>query len=179
MDNNDNNIVILRAPGLERDLDRIFRWELTRRRGYDAPTGAPVLSRMDLWGFLRDYRHDLAADGQMRFMIDTDEGVEDAVTIGAVDLCDYDADHSSAYVGIFIAEEMRGRGYGRMALQALSAEAHRLGLDVLRAVVAPENAASVRLFESAGFVLGSEHTSESGSLLTYSCDLSGYSVKSE
>lgn len=175
----DNNVVILRAPGLERDLDRLFRWELTRRRGYDAPMGAHVPSRMDLWAFLRSYRHDLAADGQMRFMIDTDEDAEDAVTVGTVDLCDYDAGDSSAYVGIFIAEEMRGRGYGKMALQALSAEAHRLGLCVLRAVVAPENAASVRLFESAGFVLGSDHAPESGSLLTYASDLSGYSLKSE
>ena len=108
---------------------------------------------MDLWAFLNAYQHSLSAQGQMRFMIDSEENDADALTVGCIDLCDYDADARTAYVSIFIAMSMRRQGYARAALNALIPQARALGLRQLLAAVSPLNAASLSLFASADFFL--------------------------
>lgn len=146
--------ITLRPPEARRDLDRLFRWEHTQKRGYDTPADAPAPpSRMDLWAFLNAYQHSLSAQGQMRFMIDSEENDADALTVGCIDLCDYDADARTAYVSIFIAMSMRRQGYARAALNALIPQARALGLRQLLATVSPLNAASLSLFASADFFL--------------------------
>lgn len=144
--------VILRPPEVHRDLDRIFRWELTQRRGYDVPDDAPPApSRMQLWMFLSDYRHSLALDGQLRYMVDTEDDDEDVVTVGCVDLADYDAISQTAFVSIFTAVPLRNRGYARAALEELIIEAKGMGIKILVARVSQINDASKALFAAAGF----------------------------
>ncbi|MBF9222804.1 GNAT family N-acetyltransferase [Hymenobacter ruricola] len=58
-----------------------------------------------------------------------------------------------AEVSIYIAAAARGQGVGRALLAALVAESERQGLWTLQAGIFPENAASVRLHEAAGFRL--------------------------
>lgn len=146
--------ISLRAPETRRDLDRLFRWEQTQKHGYDTPQDAPAPpTRMDLWAFLNSYRHSLEEQGQMRFMIDSEGDTELAVTVGCIDLCDYDAAAASAYVSIFIALSMRRRGYALAALHALAGEARDLGLKRLLAAVSPDNAPSLALFAAAGYAL--------------------------
>ena len=89
----------------------------------------------------------------MRFMIDSEEDTELAVTVGCIDLYDYDDAAASAYVSIFIALSMRRRGYALAALHALAGEARDLGLKRLLAAVSPDNAPSLALFAAAGYAL--------------------------
>ncbi len=58
-------------------------------------------------------------------------------------------------VMIYIAESARGRGLGGRLLNHLAAESEALGIWTLQAGIFPENGASIRIFEKAGFrILG-------------------------
>lgn len=54
-------------------------------------------------------------------------------------------------VSVYVAEAARGQGVGRQLLAALVAESERQGMWTLQAGIFPENTASVRLHEAAGF----------------------------
>lgn len=94
-------------------------------------------------------------------------GLVDGVPIGQVRL-EGDAD-GYAEVGIAVAPERRGAGIGPHLLAAgLAAGRRDADLHVVRFVarVRPENGASVRLFEGAGFrLLGRETCSDSPCLV--------------
>jgi RimJ/RimL family protein N-acetyltransferase len=55
-------------------------------------------------------------------------------------------------ISLNVAPEARGRGLGVATLQAASPYAARLGFVRIRALVRPDNAASVRAFARAGYV---------------------------
>jgi L-amino acid N-acyltransferase YncA len=54
---------------------------------------------------------------------------------------------------VYVATEARGQGVGRQLLAALVAESEAQGMWMLQAGIFPENTASVRLHEAAGFRL--------------------------
>lgn len=56
-------------------------------------------------------------------------------------------------VSVYIAPEARGQGVGRQLLAALVAESEAQGMWTLQAGIFPENTASIRLHEAAGFRL--------------------------
>jgi L-amino acid N-acyltransferase YncA len=56
-----------------------------------------------------------------------------------------------AEVSIYVAAVARGQGVGRALLAALVTESEKQGFWTLQAGIFPENAASVRLHEAAGF----------------------------
>ena len=56
-----------------------------------------------------------------------------------------------AEVSVYVADAARGQGVGRALLAALITESEAHGLWMLQAGIFPENAASVRLHEAAGF----------------------------
>ncbi|HET8998012.1 MAG TPA: arsinothricin resistance N-acetyltransferase ArsN1 family A [bacterium] len=56
-----------------------------------------------------------------------------------------------AEFSVYVAREARGRGAGRVAMEALIREAERAGLWKLVSRVFPENTASLRLLRSVGF----------------------------
>jgi L-amino acid N-acyltransferase YncA len=56
-----------------------------------------------------------------------------------------------AEVSIYVAEEARGCGFGRQLLTALVDASEQNGLWTLQAGIFPENQASVKLHEQAGF----------------------------
>ncbi len=58
-----------------------------------------------------------------------------------------------AEVSVYIAAEARGHGVGRALLDALIAGSEANGMWTLQASIFPENVASVRLHETAGFRL--------------------------
>ncbi|WP_461474694.1 GNAT family N-acetyltransferase [Microbacterium sp. HJ5] len=85
--------------------------------------------------------------------------VDDTRTGEPVAMCRFDADEAmgtviEAEVSINLAPEHRGRGYGRPVLEAAIAalEESHPKVQRLRAVIRPENTASLRLFTAAGFV---------------------------
>jgi phosphinothricin acetyltransferase len=56
-----------------------------------------------------------------------------------------------AEFSVYVARDARGRGAGRVAMEALIREAERAGLWKLVSRVFPENAGSLRLLRSVGF----------------------------
>ena len=58
-----------------------------------------------------------------------------------------------AEVTVYIAERAQGRGYGGQLLKSLIEASEVAGIWMLQAVVFPENRASIRLHEGAGFRL--------------------------
>jgi RimJ/RimL family protein N-acetyltransferase len=60
-------------------------------------------------------------------------------------------DSHEAEVSLFLDPSLHGLGLGTALLRSGEAQAPRLGVAALRATVLPDNAASRRLFESAGY----------------------------
>ena len=58
-----------------------------------------------------------------------------------------------AEVSVYVSAAARGRGIGRLLLQALVAESERNGIWTLQAGIFPENHASVAIHERCGFRL--------------------------
>jgi L-amino acid N-acyltransferase YncA len=56
-----------------------------------------------------------------------------------------------AEVSIYIAEEARGQGVGRLLLEALVKESEACGIWTLQAAIFPQNLASIALHKSCGF----------------------------
>ena len=73
-------------------------------------------------------------------------------SIGCIDLFDLDVRSRRAAIGMYIAPEERGKGYGRKALLQLVKYAFGfLGLAQLYIVVGIDNQACIRLFRSLNF----------------------------
>lgn len=72
--------------------------------------------------------------------------------VGTVTLCQLDAAHARAELGIALARDAWGQGLAADALATLIGFAfERLSLHRLEADIDPDNAASLRLFERQGF----------------------------
>jgi phosphinothricin acetyltransferase len=56
-----------------------------------------------------------------------------------------------AEVSVYVASRARGRGVGKVLLARLVADSEAAGLWTLQAGIFPENTASIRLHQSAGF----------------------------
>lgn len=104
----------------------------------------------NLLQYATTYDADPFRAGQLRLMAE----LEGNGIIGIVDLYQISAVHRTAYVGIYIMPQMRGKGYGKMCLRLLEDYASSLlNLRILAARVAEENHASTALFEKAGYSL--------------------------
>jgi L-amino acid N-acyltransferase YncA len=56
-----------------------------------------------------------------------------------------------AEVSVYVADQMRGTGIGRLLLETLVKESEEIGIWTLQASVFPKNAASISLHQSCGF----------------------------
>lgn len=139
--------VTLRAVEPE-DLELLYRWENCRDLWDTSSTLAPF-SRKQLYDYVSSYTADIYTDRQLRLMI-TDADTNE--TIGIADLASFSPQDLRAEVGILIAPEYHGIGYGKAALVALSNYASStLQLHQLYAIVSQENPASLHIFKEAGF----------------------------
>lgn len=141
-----NDKIRLRAVERE-DLDMLYLLENQIAEAGSSEENQPV-SRMMLWNYIESYSADIAADRQLRLVVEDAQGT----AVGAIDISDYDARNRRGYVGISILEGQRRRGYAAAALDVLCRyAAHTLGMHQLAAHVAVDNEASRRLFAAAGF----------------------------
>lgn len=153
---------ICRLRALEpRDLDAMYEWEndteAWRASGTAAPFSRHVLSRL-----IDEQRFDIYATRQLRLVIEPAEpfapiGSDCAdgrgAAVGAVDLFEFDPQNMRAGVGIIVASPCRRRGFAADALAAAERYAREtLHLHQLWCSVAADNAASLRLFEKAGYL---------------------------
>ena len=142
-----NDTVTLRA--LEpTDLDTLYRWENDTALWTVSDTAAPY-SREALWNYLQQYTGDIYAQRQLRLMITL---TSDGTPVGTVDFLYFDPLNNRAELGLFIADEWRGKGLGRQALERLTAYARdHIGLRQLYVFIALDNEVCLKLFEDSGY----------------------------
>lgn len=108
------------------------------------------------------------ADGSLAVLAVADSGTDDflgSVVVFGIGDC-------RAEVGFWLAPWARGRGAAGAALEAVVGLAADLGLETLTARTAPENVASQRVLEKAGFTREGEPRIEaapSGQMVTLLC----------
>ena len=140
---------ICRLRALEpEDLEVMYGWEndmeLWRVSGTVAPFSRHMLSRL-----IEEQQYDIYATRQLRLVV---ERKSDGVVVGAVDLFDFEPQHQRAGVGIVISQPYRRCGYAADALRAVERYAREvLRLNQLWCSVTEDNAASLALFDAAGY----------------------------
>lgn len=150
-------MIALRAPEPS-DLDMLYRWENDSSQWHTSLTPVHV-SRHRLWEYINNFDGDVAAWGQLKLMAMTkseggdNSGVGEAeLCVGTVDLYDIDLKSAHAFIGIYVAEEYRQKGFGVQIIAQLCEYASRyLGINVVAALAAENNMAGRRLFEKSGF----------------------------
>ena len=141
----------IRLRALEpEDLELLYKWENNESHWIISDTIKPF-SRYTLRRYLENSHRSIYETGQLRFMI---EHIPDNVTIGTIDIFDFDPFHNRAGLGILIAnEDYRRKGYASMSLKCLidycfkTLQLHQLYCNILA-----NNTESMDLFKKQGFV---------------------------
>jgi diamine N-acetyltransferase len=131
------------------DLELLYEWENNDEYWVISNTISPF-SRYTLKLYIENSHKTLYETGQLRLMIDL---VPEKVTIGTIDIFDFDSYHRRAGIGILIADEnYRHKGYAKMALQCLinycfnTLQLHQLFCNIIE-----NNTESLELFKKSGF----------------------------
>ena len=126
----------LRLRALEpTDLDLLYAWENDATVWTVSDTAAPY-SRQVLWQYLESYTGDIYQSRQLRLIIELNDGT----AVGTE-------------LGLLIAPEHRGHGYGHMALQlARNYAAQHIGMRQLYVYIRTDNTTCLKLFLNFGFV---------------------------
>ena len=129
------------------DLPFLYQWENDATMWSDSDTHNP-LSRHELRQYIESSMGDIYRDGQLRLIID-DEGI----TLGCIDLFDFDARNRKAAIGMYIAPNMRGKGFGKKSVELLLDYVFDfLKLRMVYAIIGVKNYSCSRIYESLGFV---------------------------
>lgn len=140
------------------DVEKMYQWENDPSVWPVSGTVVPF-SRYTMEQFVTNSQHDIYTSKQLRLAIDKkDHPLISGLTIGYIDLFDFDPSHLRAGVGILIGETgERRKGYARESLQLLSKYAFStLHLHQLYCHIHADNESSIRLFNAAGFVVSGE-----------------------
>lgn len=139
--------VFLRALEPE-DLETVYEWENDTDNWEVSNTTAPF-SKHILQRFIETSSQDIYVNRQLRLMVGE---VATGKTVGMVDVFDFDPSHRRAGVGILIAPDSRGRGYGLEAILLVKnylfgvVRVHQIFCNIMS-----NNIYSMRLFQKAGF----------------------------
>jgi diamine N-acetyltransferase len=142
--------LLLRAPE-PFDVDLIFRWENDTRIWHLSNTITPF-SRFAIEQFVLNTSNDIYETKQLRLMIDWHTSNTGIITIGSIDLFDFDPFHKRAGIGILIDEKYRGNGFATEALHLLLEYCfNTLRLHQVFCNIEKANQESINLFTKAGF----------------------------
>ena len=129
------------------DLPFLYQWENDATSWADSDTHNP-LSRHDLHQYIENNTGDIYRDGQLRLMIE-----QGGQTLGCIDLFDFDARNRKAAIGMYIAQEARGKGVGSEAVkQLLNYAFDFLHLRMVYAIISVNNQACSHIYEQMGFI---------------------------
>lgn len=142
-----NNEIRLRAPE-PHDIDCMYRWENDPSILGNGFYRTPV-SRFMLKNYVENYDANPHSANDLRLVI---ELISTGTPIGMIDLTSIDSNNHHAEIGVYIAQNSRGKGYGIMAVNLISNHCKTwLGLHQLYALTSIDNHAAATLFEKAGF----------------------------
>jgi len=132
------------------DLELLYEWENNNTYWTVSNTISPF-SRYTLKRYIENSHKSIYETGQLRLMIDH---IEDNLTIGTIDVFEFDPFHKRAGIGILIADEAyRRKGFATMSLTCLinycfkTLQLHQLYCNILS-----DNLISIDLFKKHGFV---------------------------
>jgi diamine N-acetyltransferase len=132
------------------DLELLYEWENNVSFWTISNTITPF-SKFTLKRYLEHSHKNIYETGQFRLMI---ELIPEKITIGTIDIFDFDSFHERAGLGILIAnEDYRRKGYASMALKCLvdycfkTLQLHQLYCNILS-----NNGESMELFKKHGFI---------------------------
>jgi diamine N-acetyltransferase len=132
------------------DLELLYEWENNNTYWTVSNTISPF-SRYTLKRYIENSHKSIYETGQLRLMI---EYIEDNLTIGTIDVFEFDPFHKRAGIGILIANEAyRRKGLATMSLTCLinycfkTLQLHQLYCNILS-----DNLISIDLFKKHGFV---------------------------
>ena len=129
------------------DANDIYRWENDMQVWRDSETRVPF-SMHQIEEFLLN-NNDLISARQLRFIV---EDSKTNVSVGCIDIYDYDEFNSRAGFGILIDENYRGKGYAKNAIALLLEYCFKtLLLNQIYTLVLATNIESMFLFESLDF----------------------------
>jgi len=144
--------IALRALEPE-DLEFLFRIENDSQFWGVSNTQTPF-SKYLLKQYLENSHQDIYESKQLRLMIVTKE---DELSLGMIDLFDFNPQHQRAGIGIVIDTQFQGKGYASDALKTLIQYCFStLNLHQLFANITTDNERSIQLFQKAGFELAGE-----------------------
>ncbi len=135
------------------DLPFLYLWENDASVWADGANHNP-LSQQDLRAYIESTTGDIYRDGQLRLIIEETSNTltSNTLTLGCIDLFDFDPRNRRAAIGMYVAPEFRGQGVGKEALRMLEDYAFgHLNLRVLYAVIATKNTACSALYRQAGY----------------------------
>jgi diamine N-acetyltransferase len=145
----ENDIIRLRAVEPS-DIEVLYLWENDPNVWTIGESITPY-SRFELEKYILS-EGNIFTDKQLRLMIDSKQN-DACLTVGAIDLFDFNPIHARAGLGILIySSENRRKGYASEALGLLIEYAFTmLNISVLYCNVSVSNYASINCFEKAGF----------------------------
>ena len=146
--------IILRAPEPS-DVQLLYNWENDPEIWKVSNTLTPF-SRFVLEKYIESAHLDIYEVKQLRLMIDVVIKLEEnSITIGTVDLFDFDPYHNRAGVGILIGDTTnRRQGFADAALKIFIDYCFKtLCLHQLYCNIGAENTASLALFKKHGFTV--------------------------
>lgn len=130
------------------DANLLYVWENDAALWSYSNTQQPF-SKFILDEFASAAHQDIYANKQLRLMI---ESTKQNLTVGCVDIYDFDPFHRRCGLGIFIHAEQRGKGYAQQALAMVTTYCFTtLLLKQVYAEVSENNTGSLKLFVEAGF----------------------------
>ena len=131
------------------DLELLYDWENDSSIWKVSQTITPY-SKHILAKFLENAHLDIFTTKQLRLMI-----VKDGLSIGTIELFDYDPVNSRPGIGILIAQENeRRKGYAKEALKLMIEYAFKhLKINQLYCNISSSNKISLNLFSSLDFML--------------------------
>jgi diamine N-acetyltransferase len=147
------NNLILRA--LEpKDLDLLYQWENDPEIWRVSNTINPF-SKYILQKYIENSHLDIYQTKQLRLIIDCVDSKNNHISIGTVDLFDFDPYHLRAGIGILIGnKDYRNKGFAKIALS----EIIKYSFDVLQlhqlfANITVDNESSMHVFKKMGFII--------------------------
>ena len=127
------------------DLDLLYRWENDDRVWFSSNITRP-LSKQTLHRYI-DSITDIYTDKQVRLIIEIE-----GLSVGCIDLFDFDPLHQRAGVGIMIDCDFESQGFASGALKEIKSYAFtQLGIHQLYCNIASTNEKSIQLFTTNGF----------------------------
>ena len=130
------------------DVDLLYAWE-NDTSIWDVSSTIIPFSKKTIRDYVNNSQLDIYEAKQLRLMIDDKSSL---LTIGAIDLYEFDPHNRRAGIGIFVIKEFQNRGFATKSLQLLLHYCKTmLLLHQVYAEVPQSNEACLALFRSADF----------------------------